>query len=83
MSRLTILAASVASMLIHTAGALAEFPATPAPDRASLDWIRKGKVRAGYCNLWSPEELPVKLATAGFNTLHVQFCHGGYGDIKR
>lgn len=51
--------------------------------RSSLEWIQKEKFRAVYCHRWCPEELPAKVAGAGFNTLHVQFCHGGYDDIKR
>ena len=52
-------------------------------DRKSLDWIRTEKIRAGYFHRWSPEELPGKLAQAGFNTIHVQFCNAGHGHIDR
>ena len=55
----------------------------PPLHRSSLDWIQTEKIRAGYMNRWNSEELPGKLAAAGFNTMHVQFCHGGHGDIKR
>ena len=73
------LTVSVVLVLILAAGALAE----PALDRASLDWIRKEKIRAAYFHRWSSEELPGKLAAAGFNTMHVQFCNAGYPEIKR
>ena len=52
-------------------------------DRKSLEWIRTEKIRAGYFHRWSPQELPGKLAKADFNTIHVQFCNGGHGQIDR
>ena len=75
----TSLTVSVVSVLILAANASAE----PKADRASLDWTGNEKIRAGYFNRWCSEELPGKLAAAGFNTIHVQFCNAGYGDIKR
>lgn len=89
MSYRTSLAVAVVLMLMFTAGAQAEPEAVPepgatqAPDRLSLDWIRKEKIRAGYFHRWSSEQLPGKLAEAGFNTMHVQFCNAGYPEIKR
>ena len=83
MFSLTSLAVSAAFILILTASAQAEPPTANVLDRASLDWISKERIRAGYCNRWTSEELPVKLAAAGFNTLHVQFCNAGHGDIQR
>jgi hypothetical protein len=63
--------------------AASELVARPTVDRRSLDWIGKEKIRAGYFNRWNSDKLPGKLAAAGFNTMHLQFCNAGYGDIKR
>lgn len=60
----------------------AETAARPTVDRRSLDWIQKEKIRAGYFHRWSSRELPGKLGQAGFNTIHLQFCNGGYEHIK-
>ena len=85
MSHRMSLVVAVVSMLIvaATAQAKSEPAAGTAPDRASIDWIKTQTIRAGYMNRWNSEELPAKLAAAGFNTMHVQFCHGGHADIKR
>ncbi len=81
--RIMNLVALIAITLFHTNSTQAEQPAANVLDRESLDWIRKEKIRAGYCNRWTSEELPVKLAAAGFNTIHVQFCNKGHADIPR
>jgi len=58
-------------------------PATGvAVDRSSLGWIHEQKIRAAYFHRWSSQELPAKLAEAGFNTIHVQFCNG-CGDFDK
>jgi len=58
-------------------------PATEAAvARSSLDWIHEQKIRAAYFHRWSSEEVPAKLAEAGFNTMHVQFCNGT-GDFDK
>ena len=60
----------------------ADGPTGPTADRSSLDWIKTEKIRAAYFHRWSSEELPGKVAEAGFNTMHVQHVHG-HGDLKR
>ncbi len=39
-------------------------------------WIRNDKVRSAYFSQWDSEELPGKIAEAGFNTMHITFCNG-------
>ena len=46
------------------------------PPAGTPDWIAHEKIRAAYFSQWGKEELPGKIAEAGFNTAFVAFCRG-------
>ena len=64
--------------IVSLANFIALIPAATATAQPSgtPDWIAQEKVRASYFSQWSSEELPGKVAEAGFNTAFIAFCRG-------
>ena len=62
--------------LLVTATAEAQPAAGAAPATGVPQWITTEKIRASYFSQWSSEELPGKVAGAGFNTAFIAFCRG-------
>jgi hypothetical protein len=80
MGKILTIAAMVGLMGLLVPAAWAEPPAqSKVPPAGVPQWIKDGKVRSSYSNQWDSEDLPGKLAAAGFNTMLIQFCNGtGY-----
>ena len=71
-----------AIVLFATSIGLISATTAPAQPAGAPGWIAQEKIRAAYFSQWSNEELPGKVAEAGFNTAFIAFCRGADHFVK-